>query len=148
VRPKQKGARGSKGKADLGKTGSPKLAEPGDSERKVKDVLKRGFEDAKKGKKLSTGVQVGSHEVVFAPGDVEHWGTHHAERPEHPRKISSERLSETVMHGERKNARRNEVTMTRKDDVVILAPERQPSIAPGESLKPKKVKERLIGKNW
>lgn len=65
MRPKQKGARGSKGKADLGKTGSPKLAEPGDSERKVKDVLKRGFEDAKKGKKVSTGVQVGSHEVCI-----------------------------------------------------------------------------------
>lgn len=148
MRPKQKGARGSKGKADLGKTGSPKLAEPGDSERKVKDVLKRGFEDAKKGKKLSTGVQVGSHEVVFAPGDVEHWGTHHAERPEHPQKISSERLAETVMHGERRNDRRNEVTMTRKNDVVILAPENQPSIAPGEGLKPKKANERLVGKNW
>ena len=148
MRPKQKGARGSKGKADLGKTGSPKLAEPGDSERKVKDVLKRGFEDAKKGKKVSTGVQVGSHEVVFAPGDVEHWGTHHAERPEHPQKISSERLSETVLHGERRNARRNEVTMTRKKDVVILAPENQPSIAPGEGLKPKKANERLVGKNW
>ena len=148
MRPKQKGARGSKGKADLGKTGSPKLAEPGDSERKVKDVLKRGFEDAKKGKKLSTGVQVGSHEVVFAPGDVEHWGTHHAERPEHPQKISSERLAETVMHGECRNDRRNEVTMTRKNDVVILAPENQPSIAPGEGLKPKKANERLVGKNW
>lgn len=148
MRPKQKGGRSSKGKADLGKTGSPKLAEPGDSERKVKEVLKRGFEDAKKGKKVSTGVQVGSHEVVFAPGDIEHWGTHHAERPEHPKEISSERLSETVMHGERKNARRNEVTMTRKDDVVILAPERQPSIAPGEGLKPKKANERLVGKNW
>lgn len=148
MRPKQKGARGSKGKADLGKTGSPKLAEPGDSERKVKDVLKRGFEDAKKGKKLSTGVQVGSHEVVFAPGDVEHWGTHHAERPEHPQKISSERLAETVMHGERRNDRRNEVTMTRKNDVVILAPENQPSIAPGEGLKSKKANERLVGKNW
>ena len=148
MRPKQTGARGSKGKADLGKTGSPKLAEPGDSERKVKDVLKRGFEDAKKGKKLSTGVQVGSHEVVFAPGDVEHWGTHHAERPEHPQKISSERLAETVMHGERRNDRRNEVTMTRKNDVVILAPENQPSIAPGEGLKPKKANERLVGKNW
>lgn len=148
MRPKQKGARGSKGKADLGKTGSPKLAEPGDSERKVKDVLKRGFEDAKKGKKLSTGVQVGSHEVVFAPGDVEHWGTHHAERPEHPQKISSERLAETVMHGERRNDRRNEVTMTRKNDVVILAPENQPSIAPGEGLQSKKANERLVGKNW
>lgn len=148
MRPKQKGGRSSKGKADFGKTGSPKLAEPGDSERKVKDVLQRGFEDAKKGKKVSTGVQVGSHEVVFAPGDVENWGTHHAERPEHPRKISSERLSETVLHGERKNARRNEVTMTRKDDVVILDPERQPSIAPGEGLNPKKSNERLVGKNW
>ena len=145
---KQKGSRATKGKKGLGKTGSPKLAEPGDSDRKVKDVLKRGFDDAKKGKKVSTGVEVGSHEVVFAPGDVEHWGTHHAERPDHPRKISSERLAETVLHGERKNARRNEVTMTRKDDVVILAPENQPSIAPGEGLKPKKANERLVGKNW
>ena len=43
---------------------------------------------------------------------------------------------------------RNEVTMIRKDDVVNLAPERQPSIAPGEGLKPKKANERLVGKNW
>ena len=148
MRPKQKGGRGSKGKADLGKTGSPKLAEPGDSERKVKDVLQRGFDDAKKGKKVSTGVQVGSHEVVLAPGDIEHWGTHHAERPAHPQKISSEHLSETLMHGERSNDRRNEVTMRRKKNVVILAPENQPSIAPGEGLHPKKANERLVGKNW
>lgn len=85
---------------------------------------------------------------VFAPGDVEHWGTHHAERPEHPQKISSERLAETVMHGERRNDRRNEVTMTRKNDVVILAPENQPSIAPGDGLNSKKANERLVGKNW
>lgn len=148
MQPKQKGGRGSKGKANLRKTGSPKFADPGDSERKVKDVLKRGFEDAKRGKKVSTGVQVGHHEVVLAPGDIEHWGTHHAERPEHSPKISSERLAETVLHGERHNDRRNEVAMTRKNDVVILAPENQPSIAPGEGLEPRKANERLVGKNW
>lgn len=148
MRPKQKGARGSKGKADLGKTGSPKLAEPGDSERKVKDVLKRGFEDAKKGKKVSTGVEVGSHEVVFAPGDIEHWGTHHAERPAH-KKVTSERLAETTLHGvSAKEKEDNSVTKRLKRNIVVLAPERQPSYPPTEQrIQPTK-RDRYVGKNW
>lgn len=148
MRPKQKGGRSSRGKADLGKTGSPKLAEPGDSERKVKDVLQRGFEDAKKGKKVSTGYKLGTHEVTLAPGDKEHWGRDHAERKEHPVNVSAKRLAEAVQHGPRKNERGNDVTIDHKGTRVILTQEKQPTRQKGEPRVPKTPKERMVVKNW
>ena len=145
---KNKGGRGSGGKKMLGKTGSPNLIEAGDSKRKQKKVLTKAFEKAKKGKMVSTGYKMGSHEVTLAPGDKDHWGTHHAERKEHPKKISSDKLAEMTMHGERRNERWNTTTIKDGDDILVYAPENQPAVKPGEKLKQKQRGKRVVGKNW
>lgn len=145
---KQKGGRGSGGKTGLGKTGSPNLIEPGDSNRKQKKALTKAFDEAKDDKKVSTGYKMGSHEVTLAPGDKEHWGTHHAERKEHPKKISSDKLAEMTMHGKRRNERGNTVTIREGDDLLVFAPENQPTAEPGEKLKRKQQGKRVVGKNW
>ena len=95
-----------------------------------------------------TAMEVGSHEVVFAPGDIEHWGTHHAERPAH-KKVTSERLAETTLHGvSAKEKEDNSVTKRLKRNIVVLAPERQPSYPPTEQrIQPTK-RARYVGKNW
>ena len=144
----QKGGRASKGKKDLRKTGSPNFVESGDSQRKQKRALTKAFKKAKKGKKVSTGFKVGSHEVNLIPGNKEHFGRDHAERKDHPKKIPSEKLAETTMHGARSNDQRHDVTIEGKGHVLVLSPEKQPSMAPGEKMKPRKKYDRLIGKNW
>lgn len=144
----KKGGRNSRGKTGLGKTGSPNLIEAGDSKRKTKRALVKAIQKAKDGKKVSTGYKMGSHEVTFAPGDKEHWGRDHAERKEHPGKISSDKLAEMTMHGERRNERDNKVTIRKDGNILVFAPEKQPTRKKGESLLPKKKKENLVGQNW
>lgn len=145
---KNKGGRGSRGKKMLGKTGSPNLIEAGDSKRKTKRALVKAFDKAKDGKKVSTGYKMGSHEVTLAPGDKEHWGRDHAERKEHPGKISSNELAEMTLHGERKNERDNKVTIRKDGNILVFAPENQPTRKKGEPLQPKKEKDKLVGQNW
>ncbi|MBQ3144371.1 MAG: DUF935 family protein [Akkermansia sp.] len=145
---KNKGGRGSRGKKMLGKTGSPNLIEAGDSKRKTKRALVKAFLKAKDGKKVSTGYKMGSHEVTLAPGDKEHWGTHHAERKEHPKKISSDKLAEVTLHGKRENDRGNDVAMEHKGVRLVMTPEKQPTKKTDEPLIPKKNNDRIVGKNW
>ncbi len=145
---KNKGGRSSRGKKMLGKTGSPNLVEAGDSKRKTKHALVKAFDEAKEGKKVSTGYKMGSHEVTLAPGDKEHWGRDHAERKEHPGKISSNELAEMTLHGERKNERDNKVTIRKDGNILVFAPENQPTRKKGEPLQPKKEKDKLVGQNW
>ncbi len=145
---KNKGGRGSRGKKMLGKTGSPNLIEAGDSKRKTKRALVKAFLKAKDGKKVNTGYKMGSHEVTLAPGDKEHWGRDHAERKEHPGKISSNELAEMTQHGERKNERDNKVTIRKDGNILVFAPENQPTRKKGEPLQPKKEKDKLVGQNW
>lgn len=145
---KNKGGRGSGGKKMLGKTGSPNLLEAGDSKRKTKRALVKAFDKAKDGKKVSTGYKMGSHEVTLAPGDKEHWGTHHAERKEHPKKISSDKLAEVTLHGKRENDRGNDVAMEHKGVRLVMTPEKQPTKKTDEPLIPKKNNDRIVGKNW
>ena len=144
----RKGGRSSRGKKLLGKTGSPNLIEAGDSKRKTKRALVKAFLKAKDGKKVSTGYKMGSHEVTLAPGDKEHWGRDHAERKEHPGKISSDKLAEMTLHGERKNERDNKVTIRKDGNILVFAPENQPTRKKGEPLQPKKEKDKLVGQNW
>lgn len=145
---KNKGGRSSRGKKMLGKTGSPNLLEAGDSKRKTKRALVKAFDKAKDGKKVSTGYKMGSHEVTLAPGDKEHWGTHHAERKEHPKKISSDKLAEVTLHGKRENDRGNDVAMEHKGVRLVMTPEKQPTKKTDEPLIPKKNNDRIVGKNW
>lgn len=145
---KNKGGRSSGGKKMLGKTGSPNLLEAGDSKRKTKRALVKAFDKAKDGKKVSTGYKMGSHEVTLAPGDKEHWGTHHAERKEHPKKISSDKLAEVTLHGKRENDRGNDVAMEHKGVRLVMTPEKQPTKKTDEPLIPKKNNDRIVGKNW
>ena len=143
-----KGGRGSKGKNELGKTGSANLVEEGDSQRKQKKVLTKAFDKAKNGEKVSTGYKLGTHEVTLAPGDKEHWGRDHAERKEHPKKIPSERLAEMTMHGPRKNERTNTVTIKDGDNVLVYALKNQPAIPSGEKANRKQKGKPVVGKNW
>ena len=144
----RKGSRSSKGKKLLGKTGSPNLIEAGDSKRKTKRALVKAFDKAKDGKKVSTGYKMGSHEVTLAPGDKEHWGRDHAERKEHPGKISSDKLAEMTMHSPRKNERANTVTIKDGDNVLVYAPENQPAIPSGGKVNRKQKGKPVVGKNW
>lgn len=143
-----KGGKSTRGKSDIGKTGSPNLVETGDSPRKQKRALTKAFAKVKRGEKVSTGYKVGSHELVLIPGNKEHYGRDHAERSEHPKKIPADKLAETAMRGERTNDQRNDVTIEGKGHVLVLSPQKQPSMAPGEKMKPRKKHDRLIGKNW
>ena len=83
---------------------------------------------------MSTGYKLGTHEVTLAPGDKEHWGSDHAERKEHTKKIPSEKLAEMTMHSPRKNERANTVTIKDGDNVLVYAPKNQPAIPSGEKV--------------
>ena len=81
-------------------------------------------------------------------GDKEHWGTHHAERKEHPKKISADKLAEVTLHGKRENDRGNDVAMEHKGMRLVMTPEKQPTKKTDEPLIPKKNNDRIVGKNW
>ena len=149
LRAAHKGSRATKGNR-TGKKNIPNVIQPGDSERVKKQKLTKAFDEARRDKKVHTGLAAGKKgEVILAPGDIHHGGTHHADRPEHGEKISSQKLAETLLHGKKENDKGKDVKIEGKENIkIMLTPEPEfPTQAPGQK-HPENPKGNMIGKNW
>ena len=149
LRAAHKGSRATKGNR-TGKKNTPTVIQPGDSERVKKQKLTKAFDEARRDKKVHTGLAAGTKgEVILAPGDIRHGGTHHADRPEHGEKISSQKLAETLLHGKKENDKGKDVKIEGKENIkIMLTPEPEfPTQAPGQK-HPENPKGNMISKNW
>ena len=149
LRASHKGGRASKGNR-TGKKNTPNVVQPGDSEVEKKRKLTKAFDKAREGKKVHTGLPIGKKgEVILAPGDIRHGGTPHADRREHGKKIPSQQLAETLLHGEKGNDRGKDILIKGKGGLkMVLTPEPEfPTMSPGQK-HPENPKGNMIGKNW